>query len=143
MAGIGRAADGSFHIDSRGNGIIRMYDPNSVDINDFLFWGRDNTLDYTFADNATYQSRISSKWRVTKQNDIGAVTVEVDLSGLDISSKPACSDIRFIVDNDSDMFSPTIYPLVNTTGNLYEVSNVSFVDGDYFLHWLGDFNTAL
>jgi len=132
VAGIGRAADGSFHIDSRGNGIIRMYDPNSVDINDFLFWGRDNTLDYTFADNATYQSRISSKWRVTKQNDIGAVTVEVDLSGIDISSKPACSDIRFIVDNDSDMFSPTIYPLVNTTGNLYEVSNVSFVDGDYF-----------
>lgn len=133
VAGIGRAADGSFHVDSRGNGIVRIYNPNSIDINDYLFWGRSNKTDYSFAENATYQTRISTDWRVTKQNDIGTVTFEVDLTGIDISGKEACADLRLVVDNDSDFLSPTTtYTLTNTSGDIYQATGVSFTDGDYF-----------
>jgi hypothetical protein len=134
VAGIGQATDGSFHFDSQGNGIIRMYNPSSLDDNDYLFWGRDNTSDYTFATNTSnYQERISTDWRVSKQNDVGTVTVEVDFTGINISGKQACADFMLVVDNDSDLLSPTnTYSLTNISGDIYQATGVTFTDGDYF-----------
>lgn len=134
VAGIGQASDGSFHFDSQGNGIIRMYNPSSLDNGDYLFWGRNNTTDYSFSTNTSnYQERISSNWRVSKQNDVGTVTVEVDFTGIDISGKQSCTDFMLIVDNDSDLLSPTnTYTLTNTSGNIYQATGVTFADSDYF-----------
>ena len=134
VAGIGQASDGSFHFDSQGNGIIRMYNPSSLDDDDYLFWGRNNTSDYTFSTNTSnYQERISSDWRVSKQNDVGTVTVEVDFTGIDITGKQSCADFMLIVDNDSDLLSPTsTYTMTNTSGDIYRATGVSFSDGDYF-----------
>ncbi|MFY0629744.1 MAG: T9SS type A sorting domain-containing protein [Flavobacteriaceae bacterium] len=134
VAGIGQASDGSFHFDSQGNGIVRMYNPSSLANNDYLFWGRNNTTAYLFAtNNSNYQERINSNWRVSKQNDVGTVTVEIDFTGIDISGKQSCADFMLVVDNDSDLLSPTnSYALTNTAGNIYQATGVSFTDGDYF-----------
>ena len=134
VAGIGQASDGSFHFDSQGNGIIRMYNPSALDDDDYLFWGRNNTSDYTFSTNTSnYQERISSDWRVSKQNDVGTVTVEVDFTGIDITGKQSCADFMLIVDNNSDLLSPTnTYTLTNTSGDIYQATGVTFTDGDYF-----------
>ena len=134
VAGIGQATDGSFHFDSQGNGIIRIYNPSSLDNDDYLFWGRNNASDYTFATNTSnYQERIASDWRVSKRNDVGTVTFEVDFTGIDISAKQSCTDFVLVVDNDSDLLSPTnTYTLTNTSGDIYQATGVSFTDGDYF-----------
>ena len=134
VAGIGQAADGSFHFDSRGNGIVRIYNPSNLATNDYLFWGRNNKTAYSFDTNTSnYKERITSNWRVSEQNDVGTVNVEVDLTGIDISGKQSCADLMLIVDNNSDLLSPTnSYILTNTSGNLYEATGVSFADGDYF-----------
>jgi hypothetical protein len=134
VAGIGRATDGSFHADSQGNGIVRMLTPSSLNDDDYLFWGRNNQTSYSFSTNTSnYKERITSNWRVSKRNDLGTVTVEVDMTGIDLSSKQSCAPLQLIVDNDADLLSPTTtYTLTNTSGNIYQATGVSFSDGDYF-----------
>lgn len=134
VAGIGMALDGSFHADSRGNGIVRMLLPESLNPDDYLFWGRNNTASYSFVTNTSnYKERLSSNWRVSKRNDLGAITFEIDLTGIDLSGKSACAPLQLVVDNDSDLLSPTsVYTLINTTGNIYQATGVSFSNGDYF-----------
>lgn len=134
VAGIGMAVDGSFHADSRGNGIVRMLLPASLSSDKYLFWGRNNRTNYSFVTNTSnYKERLSSNWRVNKRNNLGTITFEIDMTGIDLSSKNACAPLQLIVDNDSDLLSPTsAYTLINTTGNIYQATGVSFNDGDYF-----------
>jgi hypothetical protein len=52
---------------------------------------------------------------------------------LDLSGKSACADLQLIVDNDSDLLSPTeVYILMDIGGDIYQTTEVSFTDGDYF-----------
>lgn len=134
VAGIGRATDNSFHADSQGNGIVRILNPSSLDNDDYLFWGRNNKTNYSFTTNTSnYKERISSNWRVSKRNDVGLVTVAFDMAGIDLSNKQSCAALQLVVDNDSDLLSPSAtYTLINTSGTIYEATGVSFADGDYF-----------
>lgn len=134
VAGIGQASDNSFHADSQGNGIVRMYAPSSLATDDYLFWGRNNNTAYTFTTNTNnYKERITSEWRVSKVNNLGSVTFEVDLTGIDISEKPSCANLKLVIDNNSNLLTPTTsYDLTNVSGNIYQATGVTFVDGDYF-----------
>jgi hypothetical protein len=133
VAGIGRASDGSLHIDSQGTGIIRIHTPSDIGNDEFLFWGRNNRIDYSFSTTTSYKERISSSWRVSKRNDLGTVTVEIDLTGVDLSGKASCASLQLIVDNDSNLESPTnTYTLVNYSGSKYRATGVTFIDNDYF-----------
>ena len=135
VAGIGQATDGSSHTNSRGTGIVRMHTPSDLDNNEFLFWGRrERDPSYpSFSTNASeYRSELDGKWRVSKQNDLGTVSLEIDLTGADLSSKIACAPINLMVSSSSDLSSATCYPMTNTSGNLWEATGVSFTDGDYF-----------
>ncbi len=134
VAGIGQATDGSNHTNSRGTGIVTMFKPSTINNDDYLFWGRNNQTNYSFTTNTgNYKQRISSNWRVSKRNDLGTVIVQFDLSGIDLSGRQSCSPLQLIVDNNSDLLSPTAtYNLVNVFEDLYEAKNVSFSDGDYF-----------
>lgn len=134
VAGIGQATDGSNHTDSQGTGIVRIYNPSNLANDEYLFWGRDNKDDIVFETNEdNYQQRTSTKWRVSKRNEVGDVSFILDLSSIDLSSKEACSTLRLIVDNDSDLLSPTsAYNLVDIGGGLYKANNVVFSDNDYF-----------
>ncbi|AUC86051.1 hypothetical protein CW731_12510 [Polaribacter sp. ALD11] len=134
VAGIGQATDGSNHTDSQGTGIVRMYNPSALANDEFLFWGRDNKATTTFVTNTSnYQERISTKWRVSKRNDVGSVSFILDLNGIDISGKQLCSALKLVVDNDGDLLSPTsTYELTDVGGGFYKASNVVFADNDYF-----------
>ncbi|QOD59452.1 T9SS type A sorting domain-containing protein [Polaribacter haliotis] len=134
VAGIGQATDGSNHTDSQGTGIVRIYNPSALGNDEFLIWGRDNKDALTFVSNTSnYQERISTKWRVSKRNDLGNVSFILDLNGIDISGKQSCSNLKLVVDNDSDLLSPTsTYELTDLGGNLYKANNVVFANNDYF-----------
>lgn len=138
VAGIGQATDGSNHTDSQGTGIVRVYNPSNLDNGRFLFWGRNNKDALTFATNtSSYKERISTNWRVSKTNNLGDnlgnVSFILDLNGVDISAKQACAPLQLIVDNNSDLLSPTaIYELTDIGSGMYKVNNVVFADNDYF-----------
>lgn len=135
VAGIGQASDGSNHTDSRGSGIVRINTPSDLQNNEYLFWGEETkNPTYNFTTNAlNYTEQLSSKWRVSKTGDIGTVTVDVDMTGINISGKTPCADLKLMVDNDSNFSSPTkTYTLVNVSGNIYRATGVSFLNNDYF-----------
>jgi len=134
VAGIGQATDGSNHTDSKGTGIVRMNTPSNLNDDDFLFWGSNTKENLTFATNTNnYKERISANWRVSKRNNLGTVSVVVDLSGIDLSNKPSCENLKLIVDNDSNLLSPTAsYNLSSIGSGLYQANNVAFLDNDYF-----------
>ncbi|WP_299056857.1 T9SS type A sorting domain-containing protein [uncultured Polaribacter sp.] len=134
VAGIGQATDGSNHTDSKGTGIVRMNTPSNLNDDDFLFWGSNTKGNLTFAATTNnYKEIISAKWRVSKRNNLGTVSVVVDLSGINLSNKPSCANLKLIVDNDSDLLSPTAsYNLLPIGTDLYQANNVAFLDNDYF-----------
>lgn len=133
VAGIGQATDGTKHQDSQGTGIIRINTPSSLVNDSYLFWGRDNKNAISFASSPAYTQRLSTKWRVSKRNNLGTVTVEVDFTGIDISAKQPCAPFKLVVDNNSDLASPTaVYNFTNITGNIYRATGVNFADNDYF-----------
>ncbi|WP_433991557.1 T9SS type A sorting domain-containing protein [Kordia algicida OT-1] len=133
VAGIGQAMDGTNHTDSRGTGIVRMNTPSALSNGDFLFWGEE-TKDPTYVfsnDPINYTEQLSSKWRVSKVNDLGTVTVAFDITGMDLSGKQSCQPLQLVVDNDSDFSSPVVYDLT-IVGTTAIATGVSFTDGDYF-----------
>ncbi|EDP96500.1 hypothetical protein KAOT1_03787 [Kordia algicida OT-1] len=133
VAGIGQATDGTNHTDSRGTGIVRINTPSALSNGDFLFWGEE-TKDPTYVfsnDPVNYTEQLSSKWRVSKVNDLGTVTVAFDITGMDLSGKQSCQPLQLVVDNHSDFSSPTVYDLT-VVGTTATATGVSFTDGDYF-----------
>lgn len=133
VAGIGQASDGTNHTDSRGTGIVRINSPSALSNGDFLFWGeetKDPTYDFT-VNTTSYYEELNSKWRVSKVNDLGTVTVAFDISGINLSGKQSCQPLQFVVDNDVNFGSPTVYTLT-ISGTTATATGVSFADGDYF-----------
>ncbi|EDP95099.1 hypothetical protein KAOT1_02149, partial [Kordia algicida OT-1] len=133
VAGIGQTTDGTNHTDSRGTGIVRINTPSALSNGDFLFWGEE-TKDPTYVfsnDPINYTEQLSSKWRVSKVNDLGTVTVAFDITGMDLSGKQSCQPLQLVVDNDSDFSSPVVYDLT-IVGATATATGVSFTDGDYF-----------
>lgn len=134
VAGIGQATDGSNHTDSQGTGIVRINTPSTLSNGDFLFWGEQTKNPvYNFATNLTsFTEQLNSKWRVSKVNDLGSVTVTFDTSSIDLSGKQSCQNLQLVVDNDSDLSSPTNTYNLTITGNTATATGVIFNDGDYF-----------
>lgn len=133
VAGIGQATDGTNHTDSRGTGIVRMNTPSALSNGDYLFWGEE-TKDpsYSFVSSTTnYTEQLNSKWRVSKVNNLGTVTVAFDITGMDLSGKQSCQPLQIVVANNFDFLSATAYDLT-IVGNTATATGVSFSDGDYF-----------
>jgi hypothetical protein len=134
VAGIGRAVDGSLHIDSQGSGIVRINNPSDLNNNEFLFWGEDvENATYTFSPNVTtdYLDRIDTKWRVSKTGDIGNVSVSLNATDITFNSDEGCNNLTLIVSNSSTFTSKTTYTMTLSSG-VYRANGVDFSDGDYF-----------
>gem|GEM_PF-6803664 len=133
VAGIGQASDGSSHTDSQGTGIVRINTPSTLSNGDYLFWGEE-TKDptYNFSTETTnYREQLNSKWRVSKVGDLGTVSVNFDISAIDLTGKQSCQPLQLVVSNDSNFTSSTTYDLT-VSGTSASASNVAFSDGDYF-----------
>ena len=133
VAGIGQATDGSSHSNSQETGIIRINTPSALANNDYLFWEenvKDATYQFTSVNSTT--ERLNTTWRVSKQNDLGTVTVSFKQSDIAINTATNnCRVLKLIVSNDNTFATSTTYDLTLNTG-IYTVTNVSFTDGDYF-----------
>ena len=132
VAGIGQASDGGKHEDSQGTGIIRINTPSGLGLDEFLFWGeetKDATYDFTTS-SVDYQERLNSKWRVSKRNDLGTVSLSVLATDLDLTGF-SCGDLRLIVSSSSDFSTKTSYTMSLSSG-VYTATGVNFTDGDYF-----------
>ncbi len=134
VAGIGQATDGSSHTDSRGTGIVTINTPSALSNGDYLFWGEDIiNPTYSFVSDPTnYTEQLSSKWRVSKVNDLGTVTVSFDITGIDLSGRQSCQPLQLVIDNNNDFSSPSNTYDLTIVGNTATANNVSFSDGDYF-----------
>ncbi|WP_299058641.1 T9SS type A sorting domain-containing protein [uncultured Polaribacter sp.] len=132
VAGIGQASDGSNHTDSQGTGIIKINTPSSLSDGDYLFWGEDvKDASYNFSLSSDYNQVLDTKWRVSKTNDLGTVSVSIAGSDLDFAGNTPCS-IQLIIDNDSDFSSPTSTITFTESGGIYTATGVPFTDNDYF-----------
>ncbi len=134
VAGIGQAADGAYHRDARGTGVVRIWNPVNLSNGEFLMWGHDNTnlvSSNTVDVGAPIQERLSRIWRVGEAGDVGNVRVSFDISAL---ANPLGSNLRLLIDRDGDGFADNdVTPIVGTvSGNIAQFSGVNFQDGDRF-----------
>ncbi|MBK7085607.1 MAG: T9SS type A sorting domain-containing protein [Flavobacteriales bacterium] len=135
VAGIGRADANNLQIDSRGTGIVRIYNATSLGNNEFMMWGHDNDIMGTWGSvdlPPGIQGRWYRTWRVSEVNatgstavDVGTVTMEFDLTGI---TPITTSDIRLLVDTDNDgVFADEtpIGPPTAVGGNIYRFTGVT------------------
>ncbi|AJR04907.1 proprotein convertase P-domain-containing protein [Siansivirga zeaxanthinifaciens] len=134
VAGIGQASDGTNHTDSQGTGIVRINNPSMINNNTFLFWGEETrNPTYNFTTNTTnYTEQLNSRWRVSRQGNLGTVTVSFDISSLDLSGKPSCAPLQLVEDNNYDFSSPINVYNLTIVGNTATATGVEFQNNRYF-----------
>jgi hypothetical protein len=144
VAGIGQASDGSRHIDAKGSGAVRMWNPSGLANNEFLIWGH-NGLDLsggnTSVDGVVIQERLNRFWRVSETGDVGNVSISVDLAGT--MGSALGSNLRLLIDRDGDGFADNdVTPIAGSfSGTIVTFSGVNFQNGDRFT--IGNTNIAL
>jgi len=134
VAGIGQATDGSNHTDSQGTGVIRINSPSSLNNDEYLFWGenvKDATYEFATINNTT--ERLNTIWRVSKQNDLGTVSISFKDTDINISSiHKDCGALKLVVASDETITTIiNSYDLVLNAG-VYTASNVLLSDTNYF-----------
>ncbi|MEM6524281.1 MAG: T9SS type A sorting domain-containing protein [Bacteroidota bacterium] len=132
VAGIGRASDGSRHLDASGPGQVRVFGPNNLEINEFLIWGHDNRpLSATASGvSGVIEERLLRTWRISETGDVGTVSISFDLSGL---ASPLGSNLRLLIDRDgNNVFDGIdVTPISGSVlGTTAVFSGVNLVDGD-------------
>ncbi|MGE0567965.1 MAG: T9SS type A sorting domain-containing protein [Bacteroidia bacterium] len=108
VAGIGRIDASTIHSDSKGDGIVRISNPNDLNDLEFMFWGHNNGIQQATNTSdvpAGVQARFDRVWRVSEVNtsntpiDVGSVDMQWDLTGL---GSVTASDLRLLIDTDND-----------------------------------------
>ncbi|MCB4809468.1 T9SS type A sorting domain-containing protein [Tamlana sp. 62-3] len=134
VAGIGQATDGSNHTDSQGTGIVRINNPTNLDNDEFLFWGEESANPtYNFNTNtANYTEQLNSRWRTSKQGDLGQVDITFDITNFNLSFKQGCVPLQLVIDDNSDFSSPdNVYDLI-ISGNTASATNITIAGDRYF-----------
>lgn len=139
VAGIGRATDGSRHLDAEGTGIVRIRSASDLANGEYFIWGHDNEPLSSFGETdlpTGVEARLSREWRPSETGEVGTVTISFDLSTV-FGSKTA-SDLRLLIDTDNDgMFSDetasgVIAGAVNTSGDIFEWTGIDIDDNQRF-----------
>jgi hypothetical protein len=148
VAGIGQVDAANKHLDGKGSGIVRMWNPNNLGNGEFLIWGRDNssaisstTAVGTAVDGTIIKERLTRIWRVSESGgDVGTVSISFNISGL--GGSPFGSNLRLLIDRDADGFADNdVTPVSGSfSSNIIVFSGINFQDGDRFT--LGNTNLA-
>ncbi|MBX2917562.1 MAG: T9SS type A sorting domain-containing protein [Cyclobacteriaceae bacterium] len=144
VAGIGQASDGSKHIDAKGSGAVRMWNPSGLGNGEFLIWGHNGLAlsgGNTSVDGTIIQERLNRVWRVSETGDVGNVSVSVDLAGT--LGSALGNNLRLLIDRDGDGFADNdVTPIAGSfSGTTITFSGVNFQNGDRFT--IGNTNLAL
>jgi hypothetical protein len=128
VAGIGsNGGIPNVHADAKG-GLVRIYNATNLTGTNFLLWGHDNApLLPTLSTDLPLGiiSRAGRTWRANEFGDVGAHSIQFDLTGIDVANQ---SDLRLLVDvNNNDSFADEtpIAGCINVAPNLYEFSNIT------------------
>lgn len=108
VAGIGQISSSVLHEQSKGSGVLTVYNPSDLDDNEFLFWGR-NTGDFKASNTEdvpnNMEARLECVWRASEVNnsgssiDVGSVDLVWDLSSF---NNVSASNLRLLIDTDND-----------------------------------------
>ncbi|HRE98857.1 MAG TPA: hypothetical protein PK637_18990, partial [Flavobacteriales bacterium] len=144
VAGIGQASDGSRHIDAKGSGAVRMWNPSGLANGEFLIWGHAGQAfagGNTAVDGVVIQERLQRIWRVSETGDVGTVSISVNLAGT--MGSALGSNLRLLIDRDGDGFADNdVTPIAGSfSGTTVTFSGVNFQNGDRFT--IGNTNIAL
>lgn len=134
VAGIGRIDINNFHLDARGNSVLRIYNPSDLDDNEFLIWGHNNLI-LAAEDTSDVPAGIDGRWRrVWRVNevdasgnsvDVGSVDIEFDLSG---TGNVDAADLALLIDvNNNGLFNDetAIFGAIDAGSGVYRFENVS------------------
>ncbi|MBU1719582.1 MAG: hypothetical protein KKA07_10980, partial [Bacteroidetes bacterium] len=135
VAGIGRENPSNVHSEAESANMLKISSPCCLGNNEYLLFGHNNgSLSWTStevpaADNNV--KRISREWRFDETGDVGALTIQLDVT--DLPAQPSgFSQYFMLVDADGDFSSgATFYPLVSAGGNIYEKTGFDISDGDF------------
>ncbi|MEP0984936.1 T9SS type A sorting domain-containing protein [Ekhidna sp.] len=133
IAGIGSNSSFGFsHSTSTSNNsdaIITMSNPSAMASGDFLVWGNDNgaTSETTSTVPPGIGNRVTRKWGINETNDIGTVTVTIDLSGLGYGAKDV-SDFTLLIDGNTDFSDGVLrtYPALTFSSDILTFTGVDF-----------------
>lgn len=148
VAGIGQASNGSYHRDSRGTGVVRMWNPKNLGNSEFMMWGHNNvaynsstTAVGTAVDGTLVQERLNRIWAIGETGDVGNVSISFDVSTL-TSGTLLGSNLVLLIDRDGDGFADNdVTPIVGSFSNNKVVfSGVNLQNGDRFT--LGNSNSS-
>lgn len=115
--------------------MVQISNPSSMGTGDFLVWGNNNgnlsTRDVADVGGAV-QARLSRVWRVAHTNNLGTVTVSIDMTN--VPGSITGSDLRLLIDRNGNGFSDNdVTPRSGTlTGSSFVVTGVTLQNGDYF-----------
>ncbi len=155
VAGIGRIDASNIHNDALGTGIIRMSGATDLDNNEFLLWGHDNgtlTMDNTTnIPSGASRVRLDRIWRVSESDlsgggvDVGAVTLNVDMSG--ITGFNTADRLQLLVDTDNDGSFADESPISNAVAlgsNVFQFNGVTALsDNTRFTFAVGGVGTII
>jgi hypothetical protein len=135
VAGIGQASDGSRHVDAKGTGAVRMWNPSGLANSEFLIWGHNGLAlsgGNTSVDGVVIQERLNRIWRVSENADVGTVSISIDLAGT--LGSALGSNLRLLIDRDGDGFADNdVTPIAGSfSGTVVTFSGVNFQSGDRF-----------
>ncbi|MEJ0029882.1 MAG: T9SS type A sorting domain-containing protein [Bacteroidota bacterium] len=139
VAGIGRASDGSYHRDSQGTGVVRIWNPQDLDNSEFLMFGHNGaTLTTTTntagtVDGTIIKERLTRIWRVSESGgDVGSFLLSFDTD--QFSGNFVGSNLRLLIDRDGDGFQDNdVAPVSGSfSNNKIIFTNVTFQSGDRF-----------
>lgn len=138
VAGIGRVNASDFHNDSRGSGLVRIFNPTDLNDNEFLMWGHNNgiaeALEFIDIPPSDIQARFERVWRPSEINpagspiDVGAIDIQFDLNGL---GSFTASDLRLLVDTNKDGLFIDETPIggaIDVGGGIYQFSGVTAIE---------------
>ncbi|WP_422358787.1 T9SS type A sorting domain-containing protein [Reichenbachiella sp.] len=118
-----------------GSDIVEVNSPSSLNHLDYLLFGDDNAgLTYISSElPASVTERVTRKWGVDEENDVGTVTLTIDVSSED-NTGYTVGDFALILDTNDD-FTDGILDLVAATSfasEIVTIENVDFSGAAYF-----------
>jgi hypothetical protein len=168
VAGIGREDASNIHNSAQGTGLVAVTSAGITTDGAYLLWGHDDggmtgstTTNVPAAYAATGGTRLAQEWSVSEISEVGAVTLTVDLTGLEFG-KDDQYELLVDTDGDGDFSNATVHsgtpaagPVVSFSlaagdledGYLFAIGNtqekvISVVDGQNWndaTTWSSDF----
>ena len=137
VAGIGSEGASDEKQTAQSAGLLGVRNASSLDANDYLLFGHDDGSIASWAateiPNSAYQ-RIAREWLIEETNDVGTVTVTLDITSL--PALPAgFGNYAVLIDSDGDADfttgSPTAYCFMLESGSSYFATLVDVADNNH------------